>query len=156
MGKKESRGLFRGFRKLKIFQRFEVRQPALQGAFLFEKIMEKLSPTQLENLKRLLAEGKENIWYNSAAWEATRQKVLRLDRYECQICKEKGRYRKAVIVHHVKHLRDRPDLALSIYDPDTGERQLISVCKRCHEQLHPESQKQYRTANKPVTEERWD
>ena len=44
----------------------------------------------------------------------------------------------------------------SLYDPDTGERQLISVCKRCHEQLHPESQKQYRPANKPVTEERWD
>lgn len=118
--------------------------------------MEKLSPTQLENLKRLLDEGKENIWYNSAAWEATRQEVLRFDHYECQICKEKGRYRKAVIVHHVKHLRDRPDLALSTYDPDTGERQLVSVCKRCHEQLHPESQKQYRPANKPVTEERWD
>lgn len=133
-----------------------MRQPALQSAFYLKNIMEKLSPTQLENLKRLLAEGKENIWYNSAAWEATRQKVLRFDHYECQNCKAKGRYKRAQIVHHVKHLKDRPELALRLYDPDTGERQLISVCKRCHEQLHPESQKQYRTANKPVTEERWD
>ena len=118
--------------------------------------MGKLSPTQLEKLKRLISDGKENIWYNSASWEATRQKVLRLDRYECQICKEKGKYRRAAIVHHVKHLKDRPDLALNIYDPETGNRQLVSVCKRCHELLHPESQKQYRTANKPLTEERWD
>ena len=118
--------------------------------------MGKLSPAQLEKLKRLISDGKENIWYNSAAWEATRQKVLRLDHYECQNCKAKGRYKRAQIVHHVKHLKDRPELALSLYDPDTGERQLVSVCKRCHEQLHPESQKQYRTANKPVTEERWD
>lgn len=52
--------------------------------------MEKMSPVQLEKLKRMLDGRKENSWYNSAAWEATRQKMLRLDRYECQICKEKA------------------------------------------------------------------
>ena len=62
----------------------------------------------------------------------------------------------ARIVHHVKHLRKRPDLALSIWDTDTGERQLISVCKQCHEELHPESQRQYRRFYAPVTVERWD
>lgn len=118
--------------------------------------MGKLSPVQLEKLKRLISDGKENIWYNSASWDETRQKVLKLDRYECQICKSKGRYNKAKIVHHVKHLKDRPDLALSIYDPETGERQLISVCKKCHEILHPESYKQYMPTKNPVTEERWD
>lgn len=111
---------------------------------------------ELDRLQNLLIEGRENVWYNGAAWGHVRKEVLKMDRYECQICKSKGRYSRAQIVHHIKHLKDRPDLALSIYDPDTGERQLISVCKRCHEQLHPESQKQYRPANKPVTEERWD
>ena len=70
--------------------------------------------------------------------------------------KQKADTAKATIVHHVKHLKDRPDLALSIIDPDTGERQLITVCKRCHEELHPESQQQTISKEKFETEERWD
>ena len=85
-----------------------------------------------------------------------RAKVLEMDRNECQVCKGRGRYSRGEIVHHVKHLRDRPDLALSVFDPDTGERQLLTVCKRCHEELHPEAQRQYRTEREPVTSERWD
>lgn len=115
-----------------------------------------MSEAQLRRLVALLNTGRENVWYNSEPWRSTRETVLMADRYECQRCKERGRYSRAVLVHHVKHLKDRPDLALSIIDPATGERQLVSVCKRCHELLHPESQKQYRTANKPLTEERWD
>ena len=111
---------------------------------------------EITRLRRLLDEGRENVWYNSEAWKTMREYVLKYDHYECQICKAKGRYRRADIVHHVKHLKDRADLALSIYDPDTGERQLICVCKQCHELLHPESQRQYRPSNPPVTAERWD
>lgn len=118
--------------------------------------MAELSFVEVENLKQLISEGKENIWYNSASWKSMRRTVLRIDHYECQICKSKGRYSRARVVHHVKHLKDRPDIALNIYDPDTGERQLISVCKQCHEDLHPESQRQYRTSKAPVTVERWD
>lgn len=76
-----------------------------------------------------------------------------MDHYECQHCKAAGRYRRAEIVHHVKHLRDRPDLALSIWDGD--ERQLVSVCKPCHEAEHPESLRKWETVQ-PVTTERWD
>ena len=87
----------------------------------------------------------------------SREDVLKLDHYECQRCKDvKHKYRKAKIVHHVKHLRSRPDLALSIWDEETGERQLISVCKQCHEELHPESQRQFKNIRAPITEERWD
>ena len=85
-----------------------------------------------------------------------RATVLRLDHYECQRCRAHGRYRRAEIVHHVKHLKDKPDLALSLYDPDTGERQLMSVCKRCHEELHPESQRQFVLKKQLITAERWD
>ena len=97
-----------------------------------------------------------DYFYRSPAWKSLRLQVLKLDHYECQLCKQRGRYRKAVIVHHVKRLKDRPDLALSIYDPDTKERQLISVCKACHEREHPESQRQYAPKAEPVTKERWD
>lgn len=115
-----------------------------------------ISEAQLRRIVALLNTGRENVWYNSEPWRSTRETVLRADRYECQRCKERGRYSRAVLVHHVKHLKDRPDLALSIIDPATGDRQLVSVCKRCHEELHPEAQRQYRPHGKPVTEERWD
>lgn len=115
-----------------------------------------MSEAQLRRLVTLLNTGRENVWYNSEPWRSTRETVLRADRYECQRCKARGRYSKATIVHHVKHLKDRPDLALSLYDPDTGERQLVSVCKRCHEELHPEAQRQYRPRVAPLTPERWD
>lgn len=111
----------------------------------------------INRLQQLISDGREGVWYNGAAWEHMRQAVLKMDHYECQRCKARGRYRKAEIVHHVKHLKDRPDLALSIYDPDTGDRQLISVCKQCHEDLHPEvlHAKQFKSKD-PVTAERWD
>lgn len=115
-----------------------------------------MTPDKLTRLMALLSAGKENVWYNSGDWKAVKAAVRKIDHDDCLICKAMGRRRAAHIVHHVRHLRDRPDLALSIYDPDTGARQLISVCKDCHEMLHPEAQRQYRPHGKPVTEERWD
>ena len=109
---------------------------------------------ELAHLNDLIAQGRENIWYNEAAWQNMRAQVLKLDHYECQLCKAKGRHRRAVIVHHVKHLKDRPDLALSIWDGK--ERQLVSVCRACHEELHPERALVPRAGKKPVTKERWD
>ena len=116
-----------------------------------------ITPTRLRQLEQLLATGQEHRFYLWPEWEATRPEVLRLDKYECVYCRERRhRYRAAVIVHHVKHLRDRPDLALSIFDPDTGERQLVSVCKQCHEAEHPESFRRSAPPAAPITEERWD
>ena len=115
-----------------------------------------MTPEKLARLTAMLAAGRENVWYNSGDWAAVKAAVKRIDHNDCLICKAMGRRRAAHIVHHVRHLRDRPDLALSIYDPDTGERQLICVCKQCHEMLHPESQRQYRPSKPPVTAERWD
>lgn len=115
-----------------------------------------IEPSELVRLTELLEAGREVVWYNSAAWSNKRAEVLRLDHYECQRCRARGRYRKAALVHHVKHLRDRPDLALSIFDPDTGERQLVSVCRSCHEDLHPEAMRPFTPREKPLTAERWD
>ena len=96
-------------------------------------------------------------FYASAEWLALRSEVLKYDHYECQLCKQHGRYRRGVLVHHVKHLRDRPDLALSIYDPETGERQLITVCKQCHEEQHPEALRpKILNKSEQITSERWD
>ena len=115
-----------------------------------------LNQNDLKQLNNLIAEGKADRFYHWSKWETLRREVLKLDRFECQICKANGRYRKATIVHHVKHLQDRPDLALSIWDGK--ERQLVSVCKRCHEDLHPDHLKKRKSKrmSDPVRIERWD
>ena len=117
-----------------------------------------ISDYRLAQLRRLIAQGREHEFYTWPEWrrepDGIRAQVLRLDHWECQCCKRKGKYRKAVIVHHVKHLKQRPDLALSIFDGE--QRQLESVCKSCHEEYHPESQRQYAPQEPPLTEERWD
>lgn len=114
-----------------------------------------ISEARLQELQAMLDSGAEHGFYLWAEWKKQRSEVLRLDNWECQICKHKHhRHRRAVIVHHVKHLRDRPDLALSIWDGE--ERQLVSVCKQCHEDEHPESLRVPAPQAKPLTEERWD
>lgn len=113
-----------------------------------------ISETDLNKLVQLILSGRVDNFYQWPEWKQCRNDVLQLDHHECQICKEQGRYCKAVIVHHRKHVKNRPDLAMSIWDGE--ERQLISLCKSCHEEEHPESQRQYRKIRSPLTQERWD
>ena len=116
-----------------------------------------ISGVAYKRLLSLIEAGQADKFYTWKSWDKVREKVLKLDHYECQKCKRHGRYRKGNIVHHIKHLKDRPDLAMSIFDPETGERQLETVCKECHEEEHPESLKRYSaTERKALTEERWD
>ena len=82
----------------------------------------------LEEIVRLV---KEEKFYKSSAWEKKRLEILERDNYECQVCKEGGGFAPATTVHHLKHLEDRPDLAL---DNDN----LVSVCAACHNREHPE------------------
>lgn len=107
----------------------------------------------------LVEGGREHDFYCSTAWRRKRDSILKRDKDECQICKSRGKYKRAELVHHVKHLKDRPDLALTdTYLGDDGQehRQLISVCKDCHETVcHPDRMHKERK-QKFVTEERWD
>lgn len=82
-----------------------------------------ISQSRLEQLRRMIAAGTQDAFYDWPEWEKLRSQVLALDSFECQECKKLRRYRKARIVHHVKHLRDRPDLALSVLVPTlNGQR----------------------------------
>ena len=116
-----------------------------------------ISATRLAQLRALIQAGRKDEFYSWPEWRALRPQILELDHHECVRCREiRRKFRAAKIVHHVKHLEDRPDLALSVWDQETGERQLVSVCKQCHEELHPESQRQYKHIRAPLTAERWD
>ena len=83
-----------------------------------------------------LDEQERRDFYNSMDWRRTRERIKKRDNYECQWCKEKGkvtidtgalnrngRKKNALIVHHIKELAVRPDLAL-----DDGN--LVTVCFR--------------------------
>lgn len=110
-----------------------------------------------DQIRQWISDGNVLAFYVSYDWKKKRREVLAMDRHECQRCKSRGLYKRATMVHHVKHLRDRPDLALSAWDirnDGTRARQLVSLCDDCHEKEHPERMKQHKT-NKPVTEERW-
>ena len=114
-----------------------------------------ITQVRLQELVSLIAAGQEARFYDWPEWDAVRADVLRLDRGECQRCRlVRNRYRRAALVHHVKHLKDRPDLALSIWDD--RERQLVSLCRACHEEEHPERQWRKVIHKDYVTQERWD
>lgn len=117
-----------------------------------------MTAVQLIRLRKLIEDGCEERFYSWQVWRRLSHTVrTRIDRNECQACKRRGKYAPAEIVHHVKHLRDRPDLALSIFDPENGERQLLSLCRACHEMEHPERLHLAQgAAAEPLTEERWD
>ena len=111
------------------------------------------------------------LWrfYKSREWIRLKTQILKANHYECAECRRHGiitRYdtdseghvRLLSTVHHVCHVRDHPELALSRYykDYETGEMKpnLIPVCKPCHALLHPE--KLHReNKGRYTNEERW-
>jgi 5-methylcytosine-specific restriction protein A len=66
--------------------------------------------------------------------------------FECQMCKELGRVGKGEAVHHIKHLKDRPDLGLT-------DSNLVTLCLTHHNLAHPEKFKHKKKI--PINEERW-
>ena len=111
-------------------------------------------------IDKCIATNDTHAFYTSKRWEALRQQVLRIDHDECQRCKNMyHRHRPATVVHHRQHLREHPELALSIWYTDaTGKkhRNLESLCAPCHDEVHPE--KGWNKAATPhlINEERWD
>lgn len=87
-------------------------------------------------------------FYHSGAWQSKRKEILKRDNNECQKCKQKGRYSKAECVHHIKHLKDRQDLALV-------DSNLLSLCFVCHNEEHPERFKYNVVAKRVISSEKW-
>lgn len=91
---------------------------------------------------------KNNIkaFYNSALWLHKRSEALKRDNNECQKCKARGRFSPANCVHHKKHLKKHPELALELDN-------LVSLCNGCHDEEHPE--KLFRRPKPQLNEEKW-
>lgn len=111
-------------------------------------------------IRKLIECGRLYRFYKTAEWLSLRDHVLRSSHHECELCREQGAYSKAVTVHHVNEVKDRPDLALSLWytDASTGDarRNLIALCARCHNRIHKRFQGSASKASEsPLTEERW-
>lgn len=88
-------------------------------------------------------------FYNSKTiWRPKRADILKRDNYECQECKKVGKYSAATTVHHIKHLKEYPYLALI-------DSNLESVCNECHNSLHPEKNKYKYEFKKSINDEKW-
>lgn len=68
-------------------------------------------------------------FYKSKQWKELRLIALRRDKFECQLCKAKGKYHKAECVHHLKEVKPFPHLALTLSN-------LQSLCNSCHNSVH--------------------
>ncbi len=97
---------------------------------------------------------KTNPFYLKKEWKHLRHDVIEADKYECQYCKARGYYSKAVSVHHVKPIERFPELALELYYVDESgklQRNLMSACDKCHK----EQDNKRREEKILLTEERW-
>lgn len=105
-----------------------------------------------EQIKTLIKSNRLDIFYNSYEWRKLSAEIKALHNNECCICRQKGKYSKAVIVHHVKHIRQYPELAYSrTYTDSDGvsHEQLVPVCILCHNTIHGYNRSSH------INKERW-
>lgn len=114
-------------------------------------------------ISKTMTDKEAKRFYNSISWKRKRINVLERDHYECQDCvarlKEAAvkriqlpanerEIRKAADVHHIKGLKEYPELGL---DDDN----LISLCIICHNIRHGRTVKKFKKRKALLTEERW-
>lgn len=110
-----------------------------------------------------MTEKEVKAFYNSSAWKHKRIEILDRDYHECQDCKarlkkalkekikltgEDKKIRRAVEVHHIKELREHPELSLA-------DNNLVSLCTQCHNIRHGRNPKRFVRKKKFVTAEKW-
>lgn len=99
----------------------------------------------------------KKLWkfYKSIQWRHLKDEVLKEQHYECQECKRIGKITKADTVHHVQFVNKYPKLSLSKYYTYNNKqyKNLIAVCKPCHNKLHPEKIKI--KIKEQLNEEKW-
>lgn len=97
--------------------------------------------------------------YNSKLWKNKRISILSRDRWECQDCLKRvkageqlpgydSKIHRAVTVHHIKELKDYPELALN-------DENLISLCAKCHNIRHGREPQKFNVPKKRITDEMW-
>ena len=68
-------------------------------------------------------------FYNSKSWNLTRKTINNRDRGLCRLCYSEGKIIYSDCVHHIEEVKDNEALRCS-------EDNLISLCNRCHREVH--------------------
>lgn len=108
-------------------------------------------------IRQLIQSDKLELFYKSDDWNELRNDVLDEMHHECSECLKRGRYTRAVCVHHVNEVRKRPDLALNKYYIDghgKQQRNLVPLCNTCHNIVH-DKLGEWQRRDKFINEERW-
>ena len=89
-------------------------------------------------IKKLIAAGQIRLFYRDYFWRRLALDVIEENHRECYQCKLMGKYTRARLVHHVKYLKEHPELAYSrtYTDKDGEHMQLMPLCHACHERIH--------------------
>lgn len=74
--------------------------------------------------------------HKSKRWKDKRNYILKRDKYLCQECKKYGKRVDGDVVHHIIPIEEAPELAFV-------DDNLITICKTCHNRLHPEKGGKY-------------
>lgn len=93
--------------------------------------MDLMSPKRLEELKKLIKDDQVFKFYHWKEYKRLRHITKRRDNNECQVCKRRGKHSSYGACHHLKEVKDYPELALRLDNVEI-------VCKTCHNELHPE------------------
>lgn len=75
---------------------------------------------------------------NSGQWQRTRARVMR-EQPVCWLCEQRGDTTEAEMVHHIRAVSERPDMAFD----DTN---LVPLCNGCHRRVEAAQQRGEATA----------
>lgn len=108
-----------------------------------------MTPSLLSKLKQNLNDNEVYKFYQTKEWKFLRSQVRKRNNNECQQCKKNGKQSRADMVHHIKEVRQYPELALDSTNCEP-------LCNSCHNREHPEKLANYQNKIKKFqNEERW-
>ncbi len=113
----------------------------------------------LQFIEECIRKDNMHSFYIRKEWKEKRTKIINRDHCECQMCKRKGiikivkpkakSKKERAYVHHIKHLKDYPELALD-------DSNLETLCFECHELEHINERHYFESKEERFTnEERW-
>lgn len=82
-----------------------------------------------EQIRELYKRGEIHLFYGSYEWQVTAREAIKAAHGECRMCKENHKLTKATTAHHIKYLRNAPELAYE-------QSNLLALCHDCHERIH--------------------
>ena len=99
----------------------------------------------IEIIKACIRDNDMHRFYGTYEWQQAARAARQQQHNECQRCRAKGLYAPCEVVHHIRSVKEFPELALDISN-------LECLCRPCHEAEHE------RAAKEPkgfVNAERW-